>query len=457
MEQVNQLNLEDVVIVSAFGRGNWLAMELKQKGWKVTLVDVSEKLGPWSPEDVEGPFGFLESTEITESQKERLLKVGESFLVEPGMTFWLPGGPLECRSDLTDFQLQKWQKTQGLSIAKEVQEYLRTSPQFVREQTKMRQQINKLSFDDTWLAGLAHQLADSAYAENHVALGQGQALPVFAPLWVRRITEKSRQQDLEACEEAGVRVRSRANVLDVRTGQRHMDAIEIEDNAAGVEKARAFVWMLSAAETEKTHPRVAQKLFPKGAVEPEWYWTRYRVALKGRVYSEQLPAQIVVVDDMHLPWTHANLLVLRQSAEPGQIDVWARLPLWARFDTEYQKELGREIEKRIDQRLPQGRPEIVELPIDTRVSREELGPPRWPVQGSAATVASTIHLTNLFFDGPELWGQLDVLGACRHQSLILSRLDKLKAAWDAEERKRALKAAKREQAPSETGERDLNP
>ena len=31
----------DVVLVSVFGRGNWLAAELKNEGFSVTLIDLS--------------------------------------------------------------------------------------------------------------------------------------------------------------------------------------------------------------------------------------------------------------------------------------------------------------------------------------------------------------------------------------------------------------------------------
>ena len=64
----------DVTIVSAYGRGNWLAAELSNLNHRVSLVDVSKGLGRWAPEDWEGPFGFFQSEHLLPSQVESLIE-----------------------------------------------------------------------------------------------------------------------------------------------------------------------------------------------------------------------------------------------------------------------------------------------------------------------------------------------------------------------------------------------
>ncbi|RYZ83513.1 MAG: hypothetical protein EOP06_19855 [Proteobacteria bacterium] len=96
-----------VLIVSAHGRGHWLAAELHREHIPVTVIDVSSKLGVWPPEDLEGPFGFLKSEELTPSQSERVFAEDAYISVDEGFTTWLPDGPLERpaeprRSDPSD-------------------------------------------------------------------------------------------------------------------------------------------------------------------------------------------------------------------------------------------------------------------------------------------------------------------------------------------------------------------
>ena len=100
-------NVADVVIVSIYGRGNWLASELAGRGWKVSLVDVSEKMGEWEPEDCETPFGMFETSDLIPSQSTRLSDEGESVVLPNGMTILLPDGPIEFKGELTSHQLER--------------------------------------------------------------------------------------------------------------------------------------------------------------------------------------------------------------------------------------------------------------------------------------------------------------------------------------------------------------
>ncbi|MFN8944659.1 MAG: hypothetical protein ACK5WZ_08545, partial [Pseudobdellovibrionaceae bacterium] len=49
----------DVTIVSCFDRSYWLALELQSRGMRVCFIDVTEDMGLWPPEDIEGPFGYF--------------------------------------------------------------------------------------------------------------------------------------------------------------------------------------------------------------------------------------------------------------------------------------------------------------------------------------------------------------------------------------------------------------
>ena len=81
-------NKYDVTIVSAFGRGHWLAAELADNHFSVLLLDISESLGRWAPEDWEGPFGLLQNKSLTSSQNERLVEEDYHDNIPEGVVLW---------------------------------------------------------------------------------------------------------------------------------------------------------------------------------------------------------------------------------------------------------------------------------------------------------------------------------------------------------------------------------
>ena len=73
-------NNSSVVLVSAFGRGHWLAANLVAEGIPVDLIDVTERMGVWPVEDTEGPFGFFKNEKVQEVLCLRFWQICISFL-----------------------------------------------------------------------------------------------------------------------------------------------------------------------------------------------------------------------------------------------------------------------------------------------------------------------------------------------------------------------------------------
>ena len=61
---------KSVFVVSVFGRGHWLAVELKRKGLDVTLIDVSAAMGSWGPED--SPVQLRDAVLVGEDAREAI-------------------------------------------------------------------------------------------------------------------------------------------------------------------------------------------------------------------------------------------------------------------------------------------------------------------------------------------------------------------------------------------------
>ena len=144
---------EAIVIISVFGRGNYLASELVKMGIPVTLLDVSHHMGPWYPEDIEGPFGFFQ---ISESQWERLKSDELTLTQAEGFCLWLKTGPLQFRS------LNAQHRFSALGF-----EHLLA--QFIEKENLNKEQLKnlaKLPFEKKWLAHLACYLTQSTESSS---------------------------------------------------------------------------------------------------------------------------------------------------------------------------------------------------------------------------------------------------------------------------------------------------
>ena len=148
-----------IILVSAFGRGHWLAAALAGEGIKTTLVDVTAKLGVWPSEDIEGPFGFFRNERISDSQVERLYAEDPFQEATNGFTLWLPEGPIEFKGPLTKFKIDNYE------FAQPVKEILFSSEQEKNAKLAYKN-LPEYDFDRSWLLHFAHQWASTTYVPS---------------------------------------------------------------------------------------------------------------------------------------------------------------------------------------------------------------------------------------------------------------------------------------------------
>lgn len=415
--------IPDLVIISAFGRGNWLAMETAANGWRTTLIDVTSNFPSVAPEDAEGPFGLSETPGSLPSQLERVREEGELLESPAGAVLWMKDGPIEFRSQIAEFVLDK----KGVST--DVDQYLRNPETKAGE----RRSLARRPFRETWLAHFAHAIATNVHLESYEALKTGSPWPLFSPFSIRQVSAAGLARGLELCQERGVRVRANAKIEDVRYTGRTMDVVEVRDEKTGVEKGRAFVWMLSSEETYRAQQAVsgnaAKTLYPKGAVEYSWRWMRQRFKIEG-LAADQIPVHAILLDDPFLPWTHANVLIMRRTRDIGIVDVWSRWPS--------SSNPTREVQEKIEKRLPGTT--LVEI------GAASVGP--LVATPEALAGLETQRSSNVYFCSPEQATFHDWNGQYQEQTKLLDKLMKLKAQWDAADAKAAAReAAKRGGGP----------
>ncbi|MCB0394510.1 MAG: hypothetical protein KDD25_08115, partial [Bdellovibrionales bacterium] len=405
----------DVLIASGFARENWLALELKRRGYKICVVDLTPRFSYWAPEDIEGPFGIFQSRQNIPSQMARLADEEPLLNLPSGWVLWLKSGPVEMKGPLSKYQIEK------LGMNESVTDYLRIADTKQDEdKSRLRDLMEHLPFNKTWLGQLSHQIASSVFAENRDSHHYSNALPLTAPFFIRRLTRRGLMHGAEKMRESGVEVFQPTEVK-----------LELEGNSlksmtcAGVKiKAQNWVWLFSSIESEFLFPELANQLFPTGALWPKWQWMRYRLKIGENPIANELPDYFTMIKDVYLPWTHDNLALFLRTNRKEDFDFWIRLPQSQRFSNDYVQSMGSRVLEELKSRLPGVNVQISDWPQETNYSEREIGPSLYPVYDPAERRKfKGSAISNIQFGGPEYWSALNWGGRFRHHEKILNKVE----------------------------------
>lgn len=382
----------DVVVVSAFGRGHWLAAELRKERLNVLLLDMTSRLGSWPAEDREGPFGVFRGERYAESYVERMANDDAVETVDNGFCLWPPEGPFEFKGPLTRYQ---WEKS-GFDLSWLEALSRGEKPSNVSPQTP---------FFKIWPLALAHQLGSTIYRPAAEAVKNGRPLPLSASFGIRFATRNGLTQNLKWLKERGVATSSQTEILDLSfrgRGRSEVAGMELKGEISGLINFDQMIWTLTGGETRFLSTRLLEHLYPGGVVEPDWCWVRYRLRVQSAPEIERMPLHCVMIDDLESPWTHSNLLILQKTLSEQSLDAWIRIPAIRRFNRDYLEEHGRRIMDFFAKRLPAARPEIQALPQEASYTSQELGEPQIPVwkEGDRPT-KGRCKVANVSFENPE--------------------------------------------------------
>ncbi|KHD88889.1 MAG: hypothetical protein OM95_07175 [Bdellovibrio sp. ArHS] len=403
-----------VILVSAFGRGHWLAAALAKEGIKTTLVDVSTKLGVWPSEDVEGPFGFFRTERISESQMERLYSDDHFAEVPNGFTIWLKDGPFECKGPLTKFKIEK------SSLSPHIKDFLLSS----KNSKALYKNLEAFNFDQSWLLHLSHQWAGTTYMPNAQGATRGENLPLFSSFLVRQATRNGLEKSLEWLSAKGVEVIRPQQIVDVSFGGgKSITGFEISGEKQGIFRLEQVVWLLTSEETYFLNERLGKYFFPEGSLEPEWCWVRYRVALQPCFERDHLPSHTLVMNDLQSPWTHENMLILQRTTLADQFDVWMRIPTVQRFNKEYLTVRSDRMRDLLLARMSLSDPQILNFPQEYYYTYAQLGASRFPVFGDKqSSRRGKVLYSNLHLSSPEEWPHYSWGTYFDRDEMILNRL-----------------------------------
>ncbi len=427
-----------VIVVSAFGRGNWLAAELVTLGFESHLVDVSEELGRWAPEDWEGPFGYFQTDSMTQSQRARLDTEDYAEAIEDGFVLWLKSGPLDLRGSHSQYLLE------SREIGADVKEYILNYDRLPEKRRKeLRAKLHAKPFRENWFAALAHAFASPVSSSSYEYLSHGRPASLFSPYFVRRVSRRGLEKSLAWVKSCGASVYQKAKLKDLSIDSQQALSVEINSDWSGVIHAQQFVWALSSQETERVNPSVSRQLFTAGPAPVEWVWLRYRVNLQcAQDLNETLPLKFAVIEDLALPWTHENFLMVQKTTIKETCDVWAKAPATLRFQKDYIEDLGRKLLRILAGRVPQSQPIMVDLPQDHVYDESVLGPSRFGVYSQEALAKlKRKNLENIHYDGPEVSEMHDWDGQFLNQKNIFENIK----TWKLERDRKIEKMKAREQ------------
>ena len=369
----------DYVVVSAFGRANWLAYELRRLGHRVLLFDVSACLGARAPEDHEGPFGFFKTPNMTATEVSALAAESAEHEVDAGFTVWTRRGVLEFKGPLYEYAAETHK------IPGEVEELIWQAEKAPEAIKTLKSKVKGRSFSQRWLADLSYSLCSNVQAESSDLLSGFAALPLFSPYFMRRMNRQSLKKGREFCQRAGCEVFEAKEdgekselVYDAKTRALSILVSGEGSNSRSI-CGDQWMWFLSSEETEELWPEASQRLYPKGPARPVMSWSRYRVSVEKSFSLNVLPDKVLIIDDLHLPWTHTNLCWIERTVKAVDLDVWVKLPIKRRSEREYLKSVGDDIAQLISQRLGGVEVTVLQGPHQGLLNPKKLKPCVFPV------------------------------------------------------------------------------
>lgn len=425
-------NQFDVVIVSCFHQGPWLAGELRKKNFKVLLVDLSSKLGSWTPEDIEGPFGFFKTDLLKQSYLEKMQQEEADHQVENGFTIWRKQGPFEFKSPLSQFYFQK----SGMDP--------RIRNSFTKTQRPEKIPVNEAlnNYDAFWMLSFSQQLASTRFMNLSQSYESTTGMPLQSSFYVRWPSRNSLDKSLQWLKNADIRCTKDTDIVDLSLGPgKSIQGLELKGELSGLVRCENAVWCLTSEETYFYNSLLGQEIFPKGSLETQWSWMRYRLKYDPIERFQVLPLHFASIENENLSMTHDNLILWQKTASNELIDAWVRLPSVQRFNKTYLTQIGEKIKNTLSQKMESPSVEVHSYPQEYYYTYHQMGPSRYPLYSfeDASEQKKNSPFKNLSLFSSETLTQYNHDLRQLDQQSILERLVKEREIKESKKRKELQK------------------
>lgn len=382
-----------VNIVTAFGRGETLALALQENGFDVQVLDFSSALGSeWN--QGAGPFPIAAQIHLP-AQKNFLEEVKP---LGRGLTFWLKNGPLELGGSFATF-----------------------FENHVPAIEHLKKDIRSNDFEADWLRRFM-KIWTSAFDGESWEKANYSTYPYGDMVGLIPLSKENFVMSYDRYQALGYKFTPCKHIHDVQFEKGRVMELEVDAGGSMALKAPNWIWCLSSEETAKVGADVANQLFNKAIRKPEWRWLSLQGHCERGSWSAGFPEFTVVIDDIHLPWNYTNVILLRWT-ETDVFKAWIKVPDASFLNADKRAEWASEVERKLSARLSQANWKVDALQWSAC--------PHSPVFSSTARDESKPSWKNWDWIAPETTSRLDMsarleLEANAYHRLVQWRNDQIK-------------------------------
>jgi hypothetical protein len=337
-----------VVIVSSFGRGEYLAERLVAQGLEVDFIDLSH-LFTWPTKLWDGPLPLFQSPRLSQDLWNWVEKNFELRESRPGFSILSSLGVLEFRGSVIEHRV----KALGLDP-----QILHTPPRGFES-----------SFAKSWPLRLMAfgTLAQEIHPSQPVT---GSDLKKYQESLVQKAFFRSPKIELGS-RKTKTRVLKGFQIEDIAlSSKRQAEGILIKKERSELVGFDQLVWALSSSETKFLNPVLSEKLFGGEARESVYSWICYEVKMAG---VDFFPQQFIWVEDPELPWSHQNFMSFHRLG-PDHFRVWEKISSAHRFLSSTLEAEENSWIQAFEKRVPELKIEMLERPIESKHTSKSLGP-----------------------------------------------------------------------------------
>ena len=375
----------DVVILSAWKRGLWLAHQLNQLNNKVAFIDISSCWPYVEEEDQAGPFGFFipQSIESLEWWKSKWTLSPQGFSVLSDDVFF---------HFKESFLSSVYEKRKDYQF---VQNYLKDST------------LRSQNFEDYWLVYLAYSMTSSVETAMNILEPR-----TFSPLFFQDFGLISFSEESFELENKNIIYQKRSS-FDYRIKKRKEDYLFL-NNREIILKTKKIVWMLNPEETSYFHPLLFDFLFKK-KMKPSFCWHRFSFDFDFEDYP--FPVHFVCASPRHIPWRDEQFIVVKKDMHfKNRLQAWVKISLKSSFndsENRFQK-IAQKIQGELSTKFPN-------FKCQMRTVKQDIYPFLFPVyKREDVQQLKPLHHFNIF----HAWSLYDMSwnGWAAQESRILKQL-----------------------------------
>lgn len=312
-----------VNLVTAFGRGETLALALKEHGFDVHVFDFTQS---FPDEYARGPGPFPILTKASIPQQQQSLKVVKP--LSNGLVFWLRSGPLELGGPLQAHFAEKNEAVKNLKAG-----------------------VTGAEFASDWLRRFMMQWTSPFHFESWET-PRLEAFPFADSLGLWPIEEQL-EPSFARFSKIGNYVRA-SKIVDVQIERSRLTEFEIVAGQARAVRAPQWIWCLSSLETKRLNAVAAASLFNREVRKPEWHWMSIVGRTERGPWTLGFPEFSIVLNDEALPWAYGNLILLRWLNEEN-LKAWIKVPAASVGDPTVRLQWIKSVEENLSARLPQAK------------------------------------------------------------------------------------------------------